>query len=275
MNRSLEALAIFTICLGGILAVVRFSAQDRTVGRVAEQAVPETAPAKNCGSAVEKTPDACELAYAAGCGLDRNEGTVYAPYSPLLSPREVALLAIRSAPIPLVVLPEAQAELQTGYDAAYDAAMGAAQPTPEELARAAIEAEYAAAELAAAGASAAEIFTEFSPPSPTWILISRGVTGMQWQGTEASAWLQRSYVEPFARALLHRCADYDMPRLLSYPRAQTEARQPLLYRQRAENMQRVDWNDYLEFADGQRTLTKEHSEAKIARQKPRNVLWPR
>jgi hypothetical protein len=280
MNRSLEALAIFTICLGGILAVVRFSAQDRSADRrvatQGEQVQPATPP-KNCCSEDEQiAPDGCAASYAEGCGLDRNEGTVYSPWSPLLSPREVALRAIRSEPIPLVILPEAnEAELQTGYDAAYDAAMTDPPAAEEQLSRAEIEAEYAAAELAAASVGDAEgTFSELTPPSPAWSLLTRSVTGAKSQFSEATAWVQRSYVDPFSRGFAHRWSQSDL-RLLIHPRAKVEARQQLLHRKRAQNSKQVSWDDYLAFVDRRlvKKPTSEEREAHVARQK--NVLWPR
>lgn len=280
MNRSLEALAIFTICLGGILAVVRYSAQDRSADRrMAEQAEPSqpATPPKNCCSEAEETsPDGCDASYAAGCGLDRNEGTVYSPYSPLLSPREVALKAILSEPIPLLILPEAdEAELQTGYDAAYDAAMTHTPPSGEEFSRAELEAEYAAAELAAASiGETAGTFTALTPPSPLWSLLTRGVVGAQSQLSDGSAWLQRSYVDPFSRGIANRWSQSNLPRLLTYPRAKYEARQRLLLQKSVQNSPRVGWDDYLSFVE--RQLAKQprvEQQPQVARQK--NVLWPR
>ena len=279
MNRSLEALAIFTIGLGGILAVVRYSAQDRPPRRIAEQTQPAAEPAKNSASAVELvTPEKNDLAYAAGCGLDRTAGTVYSPYSPLLSPREVALQAIRSEPIPLVILPEVavEAEQPTGYDAAYDLAMGDPLPVGESIDQKDIEAEYAAAELAAADDSAGT-YSELIQPSPTWSLLTRGVTGTKSQFSEASAWLQRSYLDPFSRGIANKWSASELPQLLTYPRAKAESRRQLMKRQSVQKSQRVGWDDYLAFVDRRlvKKQTSRDGESQIARQKPRNVLWPR
>jgi hypothetical protein len=221
------------------------------------------------------------LAYFEGCGLDRNDGQVYSPLSPLLSPREVALRAIRSQLIPMVILPEAE-ELadRTGYDAAYDSAMCDELPTEVELTRAALEAEYAAAELAAA----AEPYhtTELTPPSPTWNLISGSLSAIGSDLINGSRHLQRSYVDPFSRGVENRLQQISLP-TLNYPRAKTEARRHLLLHERAEANQRtkstqnVTWDDYLAFVG--RKLPVESSnepEPRVARQKsPRNVLWPR
>jgi hypothetical protein len=293
MNRSLEALAIFSICLGGILAVVRCSTVERTVTEpsVAERPV-EVAPAKNAGSAVEQPAVEqfaadFDLAYSAGCGLDRNNGHVYAPQSPLLSPREVAQRAIRSLPIPLVVLPEVADELadRTGYDAAFDAAMGDASPETGELSRKQIEAEYAAAELAAAAeGSPTGVFSqepapsELTPASPTWDLISGGLSTFRNELLHNSRQLQISFA-PIARGIENRLLRMSFPSL-RYPRAKSEAREPLLHRQQAVHVTSgVTWGDYLAFVD--RALPVEEKEAepremtepRVAR--PRNVLWPR
>lgn len=304
MNRSLEALAIFSICLGGILAVVRCSTVERTVTEpsVAERPV-EVAPAKNTGSAVEQPATEqlvseqlrigssaaadFDLAYSEGCGLDRNSGQVYAPQSPLLSPREVAQRAIRSLPIPLVVLPEAVDELadRTGYDAAYDAAMCDVLPeteeSTEESSRAQIEAEYAAAELAAAAeGSPAGVFSlepapsELTPASPTWDLISGGLSAVRNDLLGSSRQLQLSYFAPIARGIENRLLRMSLPSL-RYPRAKSETREPLLHRQQAVHSDSgVSWDDYLAFVA--RTLPvepREVTEPRVAR--PRNVLWPR
>ncbi len=290
MNRSLEALAIFTICLGGILAVVRCSTADRqaTESTVAEET--KSAPAKNSGSAAEQVaPHDCELAYLEGCGLDRNEGLVYSPLSPLLSPREVALRAIRSQPIPLVILPEA-AELadRTGYDKAYDNALSDAPTAEEELSRAELEAEYAAAELAAATEGSntgvydsATRNLELTPPSPTWSLISGSMSAFGSDLLHGTRHVQRSYVEPFSRGIENRLMRMPLPTLRD-PRAKEEVRRHLLLREQAEANQdsrslSVTWNDYLGFVGRKLPVVpNEGAEQRVARQKsPRNVLWPR
>ncbi|WP_254510498.1 hypothetical protein [Anatilimnocola floriformis] len=283
MNRSLEALAIFTICLGGILAVVRFSAQDRGAHRVAERTQSAAEPAKNSGSAVEQVAPAktemaaAEVTYSDGCGLDRTEGTVYSPCSPLLSPREVALLAIRSEPLPLLILPDVdEADLQTGYDPAYDTAMGDNPLADEELRQ--IAAEYAAAELAAAAEAELEgVFSELLKPSPVWSLLNRSVTGTKSQLIDASAWLQRSYVDPFSRGIANRWSSSELPQLMTHPRAKAESRRQLMKRQSVQNSQRVGWDDYLDFVDRRlvKKQTSSEGEPQLAREKPRNVLWPR
>lgn len=289
MNRSLEALAIFTICLGGILAVVRCSTTERPAAEsgMAEQTNSEAVPARNSGSAAEQaTPPNCELAYNEGCGLDRNDGQVYAPLSPLLSPREIALRAIRSQPIRLVILPEPAAlSDQTGYDVAYDTAMGNELPSPAELTRSQIEAEYAAAEMAAAvERAAAGTFTgvvpptELTPPSRTWELISGSLTAVRSNIVNGSHHLQRSYVDPIARGVENRLLRMPLP-TLNHPRTQEGGRAQLLYRQRAgvESSQNVTWDDYLGFVGRELPVEpSEESEPRVARQKsPRNVLWPR
>lgn len=293
MNRSLEALAIFTICLGGILAVVRCSTTERSAAEpgIAERTNSKSAPASNSGSAAEQvTPTNGELAYSEGCGLDRNVGQVYAPFSPLLSPREIALRAIRSQPIPLVILPDAANEVAalTGYDVVYDQALGNILPSSEESpvdpTRSQLEAEYAAAELAAAAEGAATgTFTvipptELTPPSRTWELISGSVAAVRSDLVNGSRHLQRSYVEPMTRGVENQLQRIPLP-TLNFPRAKTEARQQLLWQQRAaaEPAQSITWDDYLAFVG--RRLPIENSsepEPRVAQQKsPRNVLWPR
>lgn len=291
MNRSLEALAIFTICLGGILAVVRCSTTERSAAEPSVAERPNSVPAKNSGSAAEQaTPINCELAYYAGCGLDRNDGQIYAPLSPLLSSREIALRAIRSQPIPLVILPEGANELValTGYDAAYDIAMGNELPSPDEspaeLTRSQIEAEYAAAELAAAAGAATGTFTgttfptELTPPSRTWELISGSLAAVRSDIVSGSQHLQRSYVDPIARGVENHLLRMPLP-TLTHPRTQEGGRAQLLYRQRAsvESSQSVTWDDYLAFVVRKLPVEpSEELEPRVARQKsPRNVLWPR
>lgn len=291
MNRSLEALAIFSICLGGILAAVRISAQQRPVsGEVA--GVKASAPAKNSGSAVERTPAVvadstiadCELAYAAGCGFDRNEQFVYSPCTPLLSPREVALLAIRSEPIPLIVLPE-ESETATGYDAAYDAAMETVLAPLEvvnELTRTAVEAEYAAAELATAGESAGPgtfenlHVSELSPSSPTWQLILFGLTNVRSEVTDRAVWLQQSYLQPLARGVENRMSQLPLPRW-PHPRARAEAQQQMLLKKRAENPAGpVSWEDYVGFtARNLPVKVEKEPESRLSGHRSRNLLWPR
>lgn len=279
MNRSLEALAIFTICLGGILAVVRCSTSVHSATEPSVAEGTKSGPAKNSGSAAEQSnPANCELAYLEGCGLDRNDGQVYAPLSPLLSPREVAQRAIRSQPIPLVILPDAD-ELadRTGYDAAYDTAMCTELPVEEELNYSQLEAEYAAAELAAATEGAAT-GTELTPPSPTWDLIAGSFTAVRTNLGNGSHHLQQSYLDPISRGVENRLMQMPLP-TLQYPRAKVEARRHLLLRERAEakSRQSITWDDYLAFVGRQLPVnTSEEQEPRIARQKsPRNVLWPR
>ena len=205
--------------------------------------------------------------------MDRNDGQVYAPLSPLLSPLEIALRSIRSQPIPLVILPEeADITNQTGYDAAYDIAMGDELPSPDDSNRAVLESEYAAAELAAATDG-----FELTPPSRTWELISGSLAAVRADLVNGSRHLQRSYVEPISRGVENRLLQMPLP-TLTYPRAKSEARKLLLY-YRAETIstQNVTWDDYLGFVGRELPVEpSDESEPRVARQKsPRNVLWPR
>jgi hypothetical protein len=283
MNRSLEALAIFAICLGGMLAVVRFSAQDRSVeSRNVAEGTSKAIPPKTSGTTAEPPPsDECQLAYDAGCGFDRHENLAYAPNRPLLSPRQVAQLAILSPPIPLLVLP-AEPEQLTGYDAAYDAAMFPAEASEAELSRAQIEAEYAAAELAAAKAGAGVgtfSESELIAASPVWNLLSNSLNQFRADCAAKTTHLQQSYVAPFSRAIVNRWSQSELPRMMRQPRAKAESRDNLLHRQRAgtESNDRISWDDYLTFSS--RVLPVRlpaASEPRMAEQKrPRNVLWPR
>lgn len=281
MNRSLEALAIFAICLGGMLAVVRYSAQDRTADGRSEEAAAPAVPAKTSGTAVEPqtaaeslTPET-QQTYEAGCGLDRDQNLSYSPNRPLLSPREVALRAILSPPIPLMILP-VEPELATGYDAAYDAAMCPTEISDLELSRAEIEREYAAAELAAAEEIPAN--SELIADSPVSKLL-RGTVQQFWSGVSAeTTHLRRSYVDPASRAIENRWSS-EIQRLFRHPRAKAEAREHLLLRQRAEaeSTGPVSWDDYLAFTERNLPVrAMEVAEPRVAEQKrPRNVLWPR
>lgn len=277
MNRSLETLAIFAICLGGMLAVVRFSAQDRPTSRhVAEGTKSKAVPAKTSGTAAEPpVTDECQLAYDAGCGLDRCENLVYAPNRPLLSPREVALRAILSPSIPLLVLPDAPLQT-TGYDAAYDAAMCPAEAAHVELSRAEIEAEYAAAELAAANEAPPQQ-SELIAASPVWNLLSGSLKQVRNDFAAKTTHLQQSYVDPFSRAIENRWSQSEWHRLMRHPRAKTEGREHLLLRERAEVSERITWDDYLAFTGRALPVrANESAEPRMAEQKkPRNVLWPR
>jgi hypothetical protein len=281
MNRSLEALAIFAICLGGMLAVVRYSAQDRTADRRVEEAAAPAVPAKSSGTAAEpQTPadlvlSENQLTYDAGCGLDRDLNQHYTPNRPLLSPREVALRAILSPPIPLMILP-VESEVATGYDAAYDAAMCPTEVSELDLSRAEIEREYAAAELAAANPIPEN--SELIADSPICKLLS-GTVQQIWAGVSAeTAHLRRSYVDPASRAIENRWSS-EFQRLLRYPRAKAEAREHLLLRQRVEAKANgpVSWDDYLGFTERKLPVrATERAEPRVAEQKrPRNVLWPR
>lgn len=283
MNRSLEALAIFAICLGGMLAVVRFSAQVRTAeDRLGEEAAAPAAPAKTSGTAVEpqsaaeSMASASQLTYDAGCGLDRDLQQTYAPNRPLLSPREVALRAILSPPIPLLILP-VETEVATGYDSAYDEAMCPTEPAEAELSRVEIENEYAAAELAAAELNSGN--SELIANSPVCELL-RGAVGQFWGGLAAeTAHLRQSYLDPAARAIENRWSVSQFPNWLRYPRAKAEAREHLLHRQRAEGAANdlIGWNDYLAFAERKLPVrATEGAEPRVAgRKRDRNVLWPR
>jgi hypothetical protein len=269
MNRSLEALAILVMCLVGILAAVRISTRDQaSASRPTERepAAPseKVAPAKSSSSAVETATEPNReclawqvLDYEGSCGLDRSTGQVYRPLSPLLSPGEFAARVIRSQPLPLIVLPEAEPKAElTEYDAAYDAAMFG------ELAQATldyqqIEAEYAAAEQAAAFDATDEgIFFPASRNS-----LTRGVLSLapwmseQLQGTAQGLTdnvqhYQRAYA-PVIGAARGRWTEHVAPRLRLFPRSPAAARKNLLLREQAREQQipRVTWHDYEQFAD--------------------------
>jgi hypothetical protein len=193
----------------------------------------------------------------------------------LLSPREVALRAILSPPIPLMILP-VESEVATGYDAAYDEAMCPTEVLELDLSRAEIEREYAAAELAAADPIPEN--SELIADSPICKLLS-GTVQQIWAGVSAeTTHLQRSYVAPASRAIENRWSS-EIQRLFRHPRAKEEAREHLLLRQRAESESTgpVSWNDYLGFAERKLPVrATEGAEPRVAEQKrPRNVLWPR
>lgn len=276
MNRSLEALAIFVICLGGTLAVVRYSSSGpAAAGRnVADRQVPAM-PAPSSSSAADKRPEAGEALaalespvpappaeqpdYAHGCGLDRAAGCVYSPQGPLLSPRQIALQAIRSEPIPLVVLPDpaSDEELATGYDPAYDDAMDPVA-SEDELSREQIEAEYSAAELSAAVAGSN-------------LRAGAVLHSLHQQLLH----LKSAYADPAARAVESKWSVSRWPLLLQYPRARREAQQQL-HRQRADaNRQQVSWDDYLSFAERYLNQPEETVQTAQERKAPKSKLFPR
>jgi hypothetical protein len=249
MNRSLEALAIFTICLGGILAVVRISTKDQAGAsrKMAERpAVPAASEqgSRSAGELPSAAPVAAKLAasepgdsvfsFAQGCGLDRSTGDVYSAFPPVISHAEVVQRVIRSQPLPIYVLPDAGEEkvlLDT------------------EAAR-----EYAAAELAAAELPAAEVIegnTDERNAYAPWHSLAgrwREATSSLGQGAQH---YHDCYLAPAQRALESRWSNSAFPRLLEHPRAKAEARRQLLQHQRAaaERAGRVTWDDYLAFAD--------------------------
>jgi hypothetical protein len=291
MNRSLEALAIFAICLAGILAVVRFSTQDGATGpgSVANRGKSPAVPATGSSSAADQReasqpddlspvePATNVLAHEQGCGLDRNEGKVYPPQSPLLSPREVAQRAIRSAPWRMVVLPEAESEeLATGYDEEYDAAMADALFSTTEgidlsqgdLDRQQIEADYAAAELAAAGEA-----TGSNPQSTAFV---QGLLALRDSSLARLQQWKTTYADPSVRAIENKWSVSRWPLLLQYPRAKQEARQLLLHRQRAESRRMpISWDDYLSFAERHLTHPAESIQTAQERKVPKSKLFPR
>jgi hypothetical protein len=261
MNRSLEALAILVMCLVGILAAVRISTKDQASASRATDSEPagepeKMAPAKSSSSAVEAAVEASReclawqsLDYEGGCGLDRSTGQVYRPLTPFLSPSEFAARVIRSEPLSLIVLADvAVSEEPTGYDSAYDEAMGGqlvTSQTNDAIDYLQVEADYAAAELAAAqpAGSLAKWATAVVP----W-------AREQFQLAEEAAisnvsHYQRAYT-PLVRAIHVRWTEHVAPKLRLFPRPPATARHNLLLRQRAERQQpRVRWDDYLSFAE--------------------------
>lgn len=296
MNRSLEALAIFTVCLAGILATVRFSAQADPTGprSVAARAKAPALPPQDSGSAADDReneappqeepapgetgqtkPAVQSLAHEQGCGLDRNEARVYAPQLPLLSQREIAERAIRSAPWRIYVLPAPEAaaeELATGYDEEYDAAMaialGGAAGGNELTARNQIEEEYAAAELAAARETE-EPSAEQKSNGKSLQELNNAVI-QQWQSWKGT------YADPVLRALENRWSFSRWPLSSSSPRAKQEARQRLLHRERAESPgPRVSWDDYLSFAERHLTPPVQPVQTAHEPKVPKSRLFPR
>ncbi|WP_425615055.1 hypothetical protein NA78x_004944 [Anatilimnocola sp. NA78] len=278
MNRSLEALAIFAICLGGILAAVRISSKDQSVpGRnMAERPATPAVPAKGSSSASEQPAvegcvengehapaDNSALAYEQGCGLDRAEGRVYSAFPPLVSPEAFVRSVIRSQPLPVHVLPEATEveTVATGYDTAYDAAMqlttDSAEFSYEEMA-----AEYAAAELAAAEQSEQRgTFSDLGSETPenryaAWYAVrTQWHSLMTWSGSQ-TAHADFAYLAPARRALEVRWSNSTLSAMMSNPKVRSQARRDLLlklFRHRAEvtNDGRITWDDYLGFADRQ------------------------
>ena len=289
MNRSLEALAIFAICLAGILAVVRFSTQADATGQrsVAKGAKAPAVPSQGTSSAADQRKDAQAedvepvepplnaLAHEQGCGLDKNEGKVYSPQTPLLSQREIAERAIRSTPWRLYVLPDADAaadELATGYDEEYDAAMRDmltdSSVSLEQSERQQRETEYAAAELAAAGGA-----TE-SNSQAEWFV--KGLLAIGDSSLQQLQHLTTAYAGPAARAIENKWSISRLPLLLQYPRAKPEARQLLLHRQRADaGRSQVNWDDYLSFTERHLAPPTETVQAVQERKIPRSKLFPR
>lgn len=288
MNRSLEALAIFAICLAGILTVVRFSTQTGTTGprSVAGRTKAPTIPAQGTSSAADRREDVQphqvdpveppqnSLAHEQGCGLDKSEGTIYPPLSPLLTPRQVAELAIRSAPWRLCVLPDPEAtdELATGYDEEYDAAMAdmlSGSSTSDELSeRRQMEAEYAAAELAAAReATVPKLEAEWLVKN----LLAIRDTSLQ----QLRQWIS-DYADPAIRALDNKSSVSRWPLLFQNPRAKRQVHQRLLDGQRADsNSRRVSWDDYLSFAERHLSHPVDSSQTAQERKVPRSKLFPR
>lgn len=288
MNRSLEALAIFVICLGGILAVVRFSTSEQTAAsrNVADRAVSPAAPVQGSSSAAEQRmvepaepssdDEPVTFDYAQGCGLDRDAGHVYPPQTPLLSQREIALRAIRSEPWPLLVLTDpagAAEEIATGYDPDYDAAMASGDETDEmtkEVSRRYTEAEYAAAELAAAREAATD---------NTWHVLTGQLASLRSWSREVARSLDAAYSQPTWRAIETRWSESNLPALFTYPRAKSEARRQLLLRQRAAAGNggpatgQITWDDYLSFAE--RHLQPPAEQAVRERKEPKSRLFPR
>ncbi len=248
MNRSLEALAILTICLGGILAVVRISSQDQAPARnIAKGSQSPAAPAATSGSAADSRLPTETIAwtYERGCGLDRSAGLVYPQYSPLLSPGEIARRAIRSAPLPMFVLPDPSEfagyeQSLTHYDATYDAAVFGENPQSEELSYEQIEQEYAAAELAAA-----------QQPVGTWLTIVDPFQTLWSRLSEQAKTAQQAYAAPAWRAIEARWSQSSLPKLLLQPRAKAQSRPRLWPRQPAQGqaVSRITWDDYLAFAE--------------------------
>ncbi|QDU30062.1 hypothetical protein ETAA8_51810 [Anatilimnocola aggregata] len=276
MNRSLEALAIFTICLGGILAAVRISSKDQVAlsRNMAEEKNVPAVPAKASSSATEQSeeegwqfansaPSGC-LAFEHGCGLDRGEGRVYSAFPPLVSPAAFVRSAIRSAPLPVFVLPDESAQLEasaTGYDAAYDAAVLGYQKTDtfsyDEMA-----AEYAAAELAAAGVddkqgSFSSDFQSAGDFAAWQSLHSRWQALSNWSSSQVAHY-DFAYLAPARRAFEMRWSMSLLPKMLNSPKVRSEARRQLLLRQRAGSAASdcITWDDYLAFAD--RRLADRH-----------------
>jgi hypothetical protein len=266
MNRSLEALAILVICLVGILAAVRMSTPDQgSAGRAVagKRNEPQRGtPDKSGSSAVEGSAQPgreclAHESYDDGCGLDRATGQVYRPLSPLLSPREFAARVIRSQPLPMIVLAEAEpSEEITGYDAAYDAVMfGQLASAPLDYKQ--IEADYAAAEQAAAfDATDEEAFFTASRDSLTravtslapWLTEKLQIAGQEL--ADNAKHYQRAYA-PVMGAVSGRWTEHVAPRLRLFPRSPAAARKQLLHREQANAAltPSVTWHDYEHFAD--------------------------
>jgi hypothetical protein len=277
MNRSLEALAIFAVCLGGILAVVRVSTQDATgpksvANRAKAPAVPATGSSSAADGREEIQPDEVApvepvtnlLAHEQGCGLDRVEGKVYPPQSPLLSQREIAERAIRSAPWRIYVLTDADAladEVATGYDEEYDAAMTG------RLTRRQVEADYAAAELAAARE------TELNPKGEAFV---KNLLTIRDSSLQQLLRMKTAYAEPAARAVENKWSVSSWPLLVQYPRAKREARQHLRHQQRTEaGRKQVSWDDYLSFAERHLTQSQQSLQTAQEQKAPKSKLFPR
>jgi len=281
MNRSLEALAIFTICLGGILAAVRISSKDQAVPsrNMAERPASPAIPAKGTSSASETpaieawTEEAPSLiAYENGCGLDRAENRVYSAFPPLVTPAGFVRSVIRSQPLPIYVLPDESAEsesLATGYDAAYDEAMDLAS-SPDEVNYVQEATDYAAAELAAASEGEQHgTFSDLGSETPEnrysgwYALRTQWNSLVNWTG-EQSTHLDFAYLAPARRALEVRWSTSTLSAMLSNSKVRSQVRRDLLlklFRKRAEstNSTRITWDDYLSFADrqlGQASETK-------------------
>ena len=289
MNRSLEALAIFSVCLAGILAVVRVSTRTDATGprNIAGRAKAAAVPAQGSSSAADRReatpasqidpvePPTNTLAHAEGCGLDKSEGKVYPPLSPLLTQRQIAEQAIRSEPWPMYVLPDANTafdELATGYDEEYDAVMAdmltVSPDSVERSERHQVEAEYAAAELAAA--------CEATEPTAKGEWFVKYLLGLRDSSLRQVQDWNTAYADPAFRALDNKWSVSRWPLLFQYPRAKQEGRQLLLQRQRAEaNSRQVDWDDYLSFAERHLSQPTESSQTARERKVPMSKLFPR
>jgi hypothetical protein len=157
------------------------------------------------------------------------------------------------------VLSEAEALHETtGYDAAYDVIMFG-RIAADDLDYSQIEADYAAAELAAAFDATNEEAFFRTTPEP----FTRGVESFAPWVTERlnSAGravadnfnhYQRAYA-PILGAAHGRWTEHLAPQLRLFPRPPKTARKYFLHRQQASASlePRVTWQDYLEFADRQ------------------------